>query len=67
MSKAIELTGGPDASETAHFAMMFDHFFDTLNVSDFISGRRARKTFQQPFHSSGDFRLKVHCNTTDGF
>ena len=38
---------------------MFDRFFDTLYVCNFTNVKLNRKVFQQPYHSSSDFRLKV--------
>ena len=59
VSKAIELTGGPDAKETSIFCDMFDKFFDCLNVRDYNSGKLQRKPFLNPYHSATDFRLQV--------
>ena len=59
MSKAIEMTGGPAAQETAKFVEMADKFFDCLNVNDYNTGRFKRKVFKQPYRSATDFRLKV--------
>lgn len=62
VSKALEMTGGKDAQETAKFVGMFDKFFDCLNVNSFIKGKHSRKAFQNPYRSATDFRLKVlHC------
>ena len=38
---------------------MFDKFFDDLNVSNYYSGVKQKKTFLQPYRSGDDFRLKV--------
>lgn len=42
---------------------MIDKFFDTLNVTNFLSGKLKRKPFQDPYRPSKDgkedFRLKV--------
>lgn len=59
VSKALILTGGSDARETAIFVSMFDTFFDTLNVSNYTTGMHARQSFQQPYRSEKDCRLKV--------
>ena len=59
ISKALQLTGGPEATETVRFISMFDKFFDCVNVANFTSGRFKRKVFQQPYQSGEDFRLKV--------
>ena len=59
VSKAIRLTGGDEAIETAHFVGMMDKFFDAMNVHNYIHGIHARKPFQMPYRSSEDMRLKV--------
>lgn len=59
MHKALVATGGEAAQGTAHFVMMFDRFFDCLNVNSFTAGRQKRKPFQSPYRSGTDFRLKV--------
>ena len=59
ISKALQLTGGEDAEGTANFVMMFDKFFDCLNVTNFTNGAKARKPFQKPYTNSDDIRLKV--------
>ena len=35
VSKALKLTGGKEASETAKFVDMMDKFFDTMNVCNY--------------------------------
>ena len=35
VSKALELTGGMRAQETAKFVSVVDKFFDCLNVNDY--------------------------------
>ena len=55
----MQLVGGPEAQETAKFVLLFDKFFDALNVGDFHSGRHHRKPFQRPYYSENDFRLAV--------
>jgi len=59
VSKALELTGGEEAKETAKFVSMFDKFFDCLNVNSFTQGKHSRKPFQNPYLKATDFRLKV--------
>ena len=46
-------------SETVKFTVMFDRFFDCLNVNNFTTGKHKRKPFQNPYRSPDDFRLKV--------
>jgi hypothetical protein len=58
VGKAIELTGGPATEETSKFILMFDKFFDILNVSNFTNWKRHRKPFQKPYSNSQDERLK---------
>ena len=57
--KAMQLTGGPEATETVRFISMFDKFFDCVNVANFTSGRFKRKVFQQPYRSGEDIILHV--------
>jgi hypothetical protein len=59
VSKALKLVGGDKVRETAKFVAMIDKFFDALNVSNFTSGRRKRKPFQNPYRSADDFRVAV--------
>ncbi|KAL5471612.1 hypothetical protein EMCRGX_G029743 [Ephydatia muelleri] len=58
VSQALHLTGGDEASETAHFIGLMDKFFDALNVHNFSHGARVLKPFQMPYTSRTDFRLK---------
>ena len=51
---------GDEVSDTAKFVSMFDCFFDILNVSNFMSGIRNRKPFQQPYRHGEDSRIKVY-------
>ena len=60
--KALVLTGGKEAEGTAEFILMFDRFFDCLNVSSYTTGKRKRKAFQDPYRSPTDFRLEVSKN-----
>lgn len=59
VSQALHLTGGDEASGTAHFIGMMDRFFDALNVHNLSHGSKALKPFQLPYTSATDFRLKV--------
>jgi hypothetical protein len=58
VSKALRLTGGAEAEETAQLLSNMDKFFDCLNVNNFTSGIRQRKPFQFLYRSGDDFRLK---------
>ena len=59
MGKALQLTGGMEVEEMAKFALMFDLFFDILNVTNFVNAKRHRKPFTYPFCNKDDKRLKV--------
>lgn len=64
VSKALSLTGGPEASETARFAGMFDKFFDCLNVRNYTHGIHSRKFFQMPYTHGNDSRLQVNSSSS---
>ena len=53
-----------DASETGYFAEMIDKFFDALNIHNYNHGARSRKSFQLPYTSGDDHRLKVNFTYT---
>ena len=59
VAKAICLTGGDEAKETAKFIEMVDNFFDCMNVSSLSRRKLKRKPFVQPYRNSKDFRLAV--------
>lgn len=59
VSKALTLYGGEETEETALFVIMFDRFFDCLNVSNYTNAKRKLKVFQNPYRSADDFRIKV--------
>ena len=61
VSKAMLLTGGSKAFETSYFIGKVDKFFDSLNVTNYNSGRHSRKRYQMPYFKPDDFRLEV-CN-----
>ena len=60
VSKALQLTGGTEALETARFVDMFNNFFDCMNVSSLSAGKLKRCPFKSPYRSARDFRLKVY-------
>ena len=60
VGKAVMMTGGTEATETAKFVHMMDKFFDCMNVTSLEASKMRRKPFQQPYRSGSDFRLKVH-------
>ena len=47
VANALERTGGDEVSETVRFIRMMDKFFDCLNVTNFSSGTRKKKPFQE--------------------
>jgi len=59
VSKALMLTGGGIAFETAYFIQKMDKFFDCFYVLSFNAGKKKRKPFLQPYHSTNDFKLIV--------
>lgn len=59
VGKAIKLTGGPEAEETSKFILMFDKFFDVLNVRSFVEGIKSRKPFLNPYRHGDDKRIDV--------
>ena len=63
VSNALIFTKDERVEETAKFIGMIDKFFDTLNVTNLVTGKIKRKVFQSPYMKSSkgkDFRLKVH-------
>jgi hypothetical protein len=48
-----------DTSETARFCMMFDRFFDCLNVRCMDECVKKRKPDRRPYKYKDDSRLKV--------
>jgi len=48
-----------EVKETAHFTLMFDRFFDCLNVTNFNQGTRSLKPFRVPYRDKDDFRINV--------
>ena len=46
-------------AETGRFVMMFDRFFDCLNVNNLVTGHHQRRVFKQPYKSANDLWLKV--------
>ena len=67
VSHALHLTGGDEASETAHFIGLMDRFFNALNVHNFSHGAKALKPFQMPYTSQTDYRLRVNYNYVYNF
>ena len=49
----------PKLEKTIEFVLMFDKFFDCLNVSYLDAGKHTRNAFKSPYHSAKDFRIKV--------
>ena len=42
---ALEHTGGKEVEETVKFIRMIDKFFDTLNVTKLVNGKKKRNHF----------------------
>ncbi len=51
-----------ELEKTVEFVLIFDKFFDCLNVSSLDAGKRSRNPFKLPYHSANDFRIKVSSN-----
>ena len=45
VSKAMKLTGGKEAYETAYFIEKIDKFFNSLNVSSYTAGKGTENHF----------------------
>ena len=60
--KALYVTGGDEATETAHFVGMIDKCFDCLNVHNYTHGIHLRKVHQMPYTTGKDRQLKVSRN-----
>lgn len=48
-----------EVEKTIEFVLMFDKFFDCLNVASLSAGKQCRNAFKSPYHSANDFRIKV--------
>uniref|UniRef100_A0A1X7VXJ4 Transposable element P transposase-like GTP-binding insertion domain-containing protein n=1 Tax=Amphimedon queenslandica TaxID=400682 RepID=A0A1X7VXJ4_AMPQE len=57
VGKAIYLTGGTQVVETSRFVLIFDKWFDLLNVRSF-KGVQSRKPFLYPYRNGQDRRLE---------
>ena len=55
VAKALRLTGGDEAVETANFVEIVDKLFDCLNLSSMSKGRHQRKAFALPYRGLDDF------------
>ena len=58
VAKALKKVYGEEVRETVKFIEMMDKFFDCLNVTNLVNGRHKHKSFQDPYTSVDDFRLK---------
>lgn len=59
VAKALRLSGGDEAVETANFVEIVDKLFDCLNVSSLSKGIHTKKAFALPYRKVDDFRIKV--------
>ena len=57
VSKVLSNYGPADAAGTAEFCLMFDRFFDIMNVSSTTASSRELKPFNAPFSSIDDPRF----------
>ena len=57
---ALEHTGGKEVEETVRFIRMVDKFFDCLNVTNLVNGKRKRKSFQSPYVTRFAKTLQLH-------
>ena len=57
--KALISANDKNVEETAKFILMIEKFFDALNVTNLNNGQHNIKSFQSPYTSGDDFRLKV--------
>ena len=57
VSKVLSNYGPSDAAGTAEFCLMFDKFFDIINVSSTTASSRELKPFDPPFSSTDDLRF----------
>ena len=60
VAKALVDSGDKGAEETVKFIRMIDKFFDSLNVTNLVNGKKKIKAFQSPYTSIKDFRLQVN-------
>lgn len=61
MSKALYLTGGPEAEKTVEFVDMMDKFFDCLNVANIVAVKHSQKAFKAPYRLEVTSGLR-YCN-----
>ena len=54
VSKVLSNYGPADTAGTAEFCLMFDKFFDIMNVSSTTASSRELKPFNTPFLSTDD-------------
>ena len=58
------MTGMTEVQGTAEFVLMFDKFFDALNVSNFTNGTCYKKDFLHPYRHKEDKWLNVSLSYT---
>ena len=59
MSDALSYFGDPSTEETQKFVLIFDKFFDCLNVRSLDEWAFKRKDDLKPYYSPTDVRFKV--------
>lgn len=60
VANALVDSGDKGAEETAKFIKMIDKFFDSLNVTNLVTGKKKRNAFKSPYTCSDDFRVQVN-------
>ena len=59
VANALKVQGRQDTSSTILFLEYINAFFDMLNVSNVISGKRKRKPSMEPYRDATDWRFTV--------
>jgi len=59
VSKVLTFSGGPEVTGTTKFVLMFDRFFDCLNVTNFDHCKNERKVFRILIGNQVTLEIKV--------
>ena len=62
MANALQIQGLEEIASTQHFIRMMDQFFDCMNVSNLMNGRKKRKPTLEPYRSADDWRSIIPTN-----
>ncbi len=60
VAKALEYYDDPEMKETHHFCLMFDRFFDCLNVRSYLEGKKKREPDLLQYRTVRDARFEVN-------